>query len=242
MSINFKATKVDGFEKELLYNVEGYLARPVTLDKTSIIGLVPDADGHYIIPQGTLLVGKAGSLFDNPQQLAVQASVTQTRASVTVNSAFKVTAREAGDVTDTVSLVVGTKRATTVTHSAGALVVTLGVDKSGNVSVSYDDVVKLINDDEVANSFYVAEIVAGFDGSTVAAATPTSAVPAMSGGAVEAVTDKIDGVLYHSVDVSDGEAVGTMVYAGVINKDAMPVEPSDAVEAALPHIKFARID
>ena len=64
----------------------------------------------------------------------------------------------------------------------------------------------------------------------------------MSGGAVEAVTGKIDGVLYHSVDVSDGEAVGTMVYAGVINKDAMPIEPSDAVEAALPHIKFARID
>lgn len=239
MSIEIKQDAVAGFDKELLMNVEGYLAKPVTVSKDTIADLAPDADGHYVIPQGTLLVGQGGSLFDDPMQLAVKATATQTQATVTVNSAFTVTAKAAGDLAYTIKLVAGTSASPKVAFAAKTLTVTLGVNKSGAIKTTYEEVVKLINDDTVANSYVVAKLVDGFDGSTVAAATSADAVTA--GGAAETV-DKVDGILYHSVCVDNGEQPATMVFAGYVNVDAMPVEPSDAVKAALPHIKFGRID
>ena len=52
----------------------------------------------------------------------------------------------------------------------------------------------------------------------------------------------IDGVLLHSVDVTDGEATGAMMIGGNINIDNMPVTPDAAVIAKLPNINFLRRD
>ena len=240
MSISFKTPSVGGFDKELLLNVEGYLARPATVSKATIPGLAPNNKGRYIIPQGTLVVGAKGSILTNPMQEVVQATVTQTRATATVASTVVVTAKAAGTVAYTVALEKGTTRNPSVSFDGTALVVKLAVNRAGNVTTTYDDVVTLINNDTVANSYVVASIADGADGSAVAAAT--SDAVALAGGAAEAVTGNIDGVLYHSVDVTDGEAPATVVISGIINVDNMPVEPSDAVKAKLPHIIFGRID
>ena len=240
MSINAKPTPVDGDDKELLLNVEGYLARPATVSKSTIPNLAPNDKGRYIIPQGTLVVGTSGSILTNPMQEVVQATVTQTRATATVASTVVVTAKSAGVVAYTVALENGTTRTPSVSFDGTALVVKLAVNRNGNVTTTYDDVVSLINNDTVANSYVVASLADGADGSAVAVATKEAV--ALSGGAAEAVTGNIDGVLYHSVDVTDGEAPATVVIRGIINVDNMPVEPSDAVKAKLPHIIFGRID
>lgn len=238
MSVNFQVTPVDGLDKELLLNVEGYIARPATISKAAIPNMKPDADGHYIVPQGTLVVGKSGSILENPLQEVVQATVTQTRATATVASKFTVTAKTAGVVAYTVTLVKGTNGNSSVSFDGTDVKVTLAVNRSGNVKTTYKDVVDLINNDATANSYVVAKLVDGEDGSDVAAETTET----LAGGAAEAVTGDIDGILYHSVDVSAGEAPCTVLIRGVVNVDNMPVEPSAAVKAKLPHIIFGRID
>lgn len=238
MSVNFQATPVDGLDKELLLNVEGYIARPATISKAALPDMKPDADGHYIVPQGTLVVGKSGSILENPLQEVVQATVTQTRATATVASKFTVTAKTAGVVAYTVTLVKGTNGNSSVSFDGTDVKVTLAVNRSGNVKTTYKDVVDLINNDATVNSYVVAKLVDGEDGSDVAAETTET----LAGGAAEAVTGDIDGILYHSVDVSAGEAPCTVLIRGVVNVDNMPVEPSAAVKAKLPHIIFGRID
>ena len=238
MSVNFQVTPVDGLDKELLLNVEGYIARPATISKAAIPDMKPDADGHYIVPQGTLVVGKSGSILENPLQEVVQATVTQTRATATVASKFTVTAKTAGVVAYTVTLAKGTNGNSSVSFDGTDVKVTLAVNRSGNVKTTYKDVVDLINNDATVNSYVVAKLVDGEDGSDVAAETTET----LAGGAAEAVTGDIDGILYHSVDVSSGESPCTVLIRGTVNVDNMPVEPSAAVKAKLPHIIFGRID
>ena len=239
MSINAAQYEVTGFDKELLMNVEGYLAKPVTVSKDTIQDLKADADGHYVIPQGTYLVGASGSLFDDPMQLAIQATTAETQATVTVNSSVVITAKKSGALAYTIKFVAGTSATPNVTFASNTLTVKLGVNKSGTIKTTYDEVVKLINSDMTANTYVVAKLAEGVDGSTVAAATASDAVTA--GGADE-TAGAVDGILYHSVCVDDGEQPATMVFAGYVNVDALPVEPTNAIKSALPHIKFGRID
>ena len=242
MAINFGKSPVTGMDdKELLLVSEGYVARPVTVSKDTIAGLTP-VDGHYIIPQGTYLYGKEGSLLVNPQQEAVAVKETVTKSTLTVNSSVIVTAKAEGDFSAyTVAFKKGTKRALSVNFDVKtkALVVTLAVDKAGAITTTYKEVVDAINDDIVANTFVKAELASGVGEDAVAA--EATAAPLSSGG--DATVDgDIDGILYHSVDVTDGEATGALIIHGYVNVDNMPSVPSAAVKAKLPHIVFGRKD
>ena len=80
---------VAGFDPEILLISEGYVARPVSVDKNTISGLQPDEKGRYIIPYGTYLTGVGGSLLENPQQLAVAVVPTVTKASTAINTVLE---------------------------------------------------------------------------------------------------------------------------------------------------------
>lgn len=242
MAINIGSNPVTGMDdKELLLVSEGYVARPVTVSKDTIADLTP-VDGHYIIPQGTYLYGKNGSLLVNPQQEAVEVKETVTKSTLTVNSSVVVTAKDEGDLSAyTVALTKGTKRTASVSFDVAskALVVTLAVNKADAITTTYKEVVDLINNDIVANTFVVAELASGVGDDAVAA--EAVAAPLSKGGDATVASD-IDGVLYHSVDVTDGEATGALIIHGYINVDNMPSVPSAAVKAKLPHIVFGRKD
>lgn len=240
MSNVFKVTQVDGFDKELLLVGEGYMARPVTLNKATVSGLVADDKGHYIIPQGIYLTGAAGSLLLNPQQNAVAVVPTVAKASATVGTALVVTAKADGGVAYSVELTKGTSKYIKVTADATKATVALAVDsKGGDIISTNADVVKAINSDTTANTYVSAALATGANGDDLAVVT---AAVATSNGAADAVASDIDGILYHSVDVTDGEATGAMIYKGVINIDNMPEIPGAAVKAKLPNIVFARRD
>lgn len=235
--------KVARFDPELLLIGEGYVARPVTLNKDTISGLQPNENGKYIIPYGTYLYGSSGeSLLVNPQQTAVAVVPSVTFATATIGSVLKVTAKAEGDLSYVVSLVEGTDSTFSVvvggTGASKTIAVTLPVNKSGDVTVTYDDVVSLINNDIEANTYVFAEIASGADGTDVAAAgTGTT-----SGGGATTIGD-VDGILYHSVDVTLGENTGALIIAGYIDVDKMPQGvPGAAIKAKLPRITFARKD
>lgn len=232
-----------GFDKELLLVGEGYIARPVTVNKNTVAGLTADEAGRFIVPQGTYLYGAGGeSLLTNPQQYAVEVVPTVTKSTGTVNTVLEITAKREGAVADVVTLIVGTDSTFSVTVGGSGLAktidVTLPVDSLGNVTATYDDVVAKINGDMEANSFVGASIATGEDGTTTAAAGTAT----LAGGGAETVTSDIDGILYHSVDVTLGEATGALMIAGYVDVDKMPSVPGAAVKAKLPNITFARKD
>lgn len=242
--IDYKIDPVRGFDKELLLLQDGYVARPVSLSKATIPGLTPDDAGHYVIPQGTFLYGANGnSLLTDPQQEAVAVIPTVTKATVTLNSIIVFTATDEGALTYTVEFTSNSSGADPLTVAVDAshnLTVNLETDASGTIVSTYDDVVRAVNNDIVANTYFVASIASGQDGTTVA--QDEAATPLANGGATTVSSD-IDGVLYHSVIVDDGEQTGAMIIHGYIDADKMPDGmPGAAVKAKLPHIVFARKD
>ena len=99
--------------------------------------------------------------------------------------------------------------------------------------------VKAINENIEANSLVIAKLASGADGSALATAVSSTS---LAGGDAMSVSGDIDGILYHTVDVTDGEAMGAMIIHGYINEDAMPDVPGAAIKAKLPHIVFGRKD
>lgn len=237
MSINFGWKRVDGFDKELLLYGEGYIGKPVTLDANSG-GIITTDEGRKIIPQGSYLFGTSNSLITNPQQMAKVVSPSSTKATVTIGTKLVITAKAEGAVAIEVELKKGTTKGISVDATASKVTVTLGVNKNDNIVSTYGDVVKTINDNMDANTLIIASLASEADADVVAVeGTGTTA----SGGATTVSSD-IDGVLLHSIDVTDGEATGAMMIAGYINMDNMPEVPGEAVMAKLPNIHFGRID
>lgn len=252
MSNDFSSKKLVGFDKTLELYHEGYVAQPVTVNKSTISGLTADAAGNYYIPQGTFITGAVNSLIDNPMQYAIQATVSETKAAITVNSSVVITAKQSGALAYAIQFVKGTegipvnpkdltmKASVAYTAATTKFVVTLQVDGDGVIYATYNDVVAAINNDLIANSLITAALASGVDIDTLATVTTVDAVTA--GGATEVVTGIIDGILHNTIDVTNGEAVGAMMIAGYVNVDNLPTVPSAAVKAALPKIMFGRID
>jgi len=251
--INFQMKAVDGFDKELLLIYDGYVARPVTVDQSTIAGLVPDDKGHYIIPAGTYLYGENGeSLLLNPNQKAVAVIPTEVLASAKLGTGVTgasstgtvvVTAKKSGDLAYKFDISKGTTAVASIAYASATTTVTikLAVDDDDDVLTTYGQLVQLINDDMVVNSLVKAELVDGYEDEVVVEETGASAVET-AGGGTETVSSDIDGILYHSVDVTMGEATGAMIIKGVINVDNLATEPGAALKAKLPHIIFGRRD
>ena len=251
---SFANRALSAFDNELLLYQDGYVARPVTVDKTTITGLTANEAGRYIIPQGTYLTGSTGSLLDNPQQLAIQATVTEANSTAVINSSVNIKVKESGVYAYVFSLVkettaspvesedTATKGTISYDSATKKFTITLAINKAGTIISTYGDVVALINNDEIANTFVVASLATGVKPTALAAVTATDVTTTAAAGSKETVTGIIDGILYHSVDVTNGAEDATLMIAGYVNMDNMPAVPSTAVKAALPRITFSRID
>ena len=64
---------------------------------------------------------------------------------------------------------------------------------------------------------------------------PTQAAVAAAGGSSEGAV-AAEGVLYHDVDVTDGDALGTMIIRGVLDGTKLPANITAAQKATLPMI------
>lgn len=231
-----------GTDKELLLIREGYVARPVTLDKTSMAGITADDNGKYWIPQGSYLTGSdGGSLLDNPLQTASVVVPSGAVGTATINGAVVVSGKSySSDSLPTVTISKGTSATTTIEESSGNFTVKLAVDGSDNIIATNQDVVDIINDDMDANSYFIANLANETVGSGLAATVAATTISSGTDATISA--SQIDGVLYHSVDVTDGANVGAMIISGYIDVDKMPTVPNSTIKDELPRITFARRD
>lgn len=243
MAINFGKNQLEGFDKTLQLIREGYASRPVTLTKDSITGLQPTAGGRYVIPQGTFLVGASGSILENPNQYSVAADISVTFDTATLDSKVDFTSVKAENmgfvITCTKASVASSPASLSYVEASKAINVTLATDEDGDEATTVAELVALINNDDVVGQLVVASKHTGVLDSAI---ITTAATATTSGGGVQSVTGDIDGILYHSVDVTDGEATGACMISGYVNIDNMPFNPGASIRAKLPRITFGKID
>ena len=236
----FKQTPIAGMEDSILYFTENYVAKPIMLDKTTITGLTANADGKFIIPRGTFLTGTAGSLKERPNQIAKQAVFTGVAGTLALLTYVRIVDKQESNRVLTFKVTKPAKATTTATVAVSGLTIEIKVANDGtNILTTLGDIVTLINGNMEANSLCVASLTDETKANTVATEV-ASAVTA--GGANDTGTGDVDGILMHSVDVTDGEATGALVLAGFVDLDKIGIEPSTNFKTKLPMIAFLRKD
>ena len=132
------------------------------------------------------------------------------------------------------------KATNTATVAVSGLSIEIKVATDGtNILTTLGDIVTLINGNMEANSLCVASLNDETKADTVATEV-ASAVTA--GGVNDTGTGDVDGILTHSVDVTDGEATGALMLAGFVDLDKIGIEPSTNFKTKLPMIAFLRKD
>ena len=236
----FKQTPIAGMEDSILYFTENYVAKPIMLNKTTITGLTANADGKFIIPRGTFLTGTAGSLKERPNQIAKQAVFTGVAGTLALLTYVRIVDKQESNRVLTFKVTKPAKATTTATVAVSGLTIEIKVANDGtNILTTLGDIVTLINGNMEANSLCVASLTDETKANTVATEV-ASAVTA--GGANDTGTGDVDGILMHSVDVTDGEATGALVLAGFVDLDKIDIEPSTNFKTKLPMIAFLRKD
>ena len=236
----FKQTPIAGMEDSILYFTENYVAKPIMLNKTTITGLTANADGKFIIPRGTFLTGTAGSLKERPNQVAKQAVFTGVAGTLDLLTYVRIVDKQESNRVLTFKVTKPAKATTTATVAVSGLTIEIKVANNGtNILTTLGDIVTLINGNMEANSLCVASLTDETKANTVATEV-ASAVTA--GGANDTGTGDVDGILMHSVDVTDGEATGALVLAGFVDLDKIDIEPSTNFKTKLPMIAFLRKD
>ena len=236
----FKQTPIAGMEDSILYFTENYVAKPIMLNKTTITGLTANADGKFIIPRGTFLTGTAGSLKERPNQVAKQAVFTGVAGTLNLLTYVRIVDKQESNRVLTFKVTKPAKATTTATVAVSGLTIEIKVANDGtNILTTLGDIVTLINGNMEANSLCVASLTDATKADIVATVV-ASAVTA--GGANDTSTGDVDGILMHSVDVTDGEATGALVLAGFVDLDKINIEPSTNFKSKLPMIAFLRKD
>ena len=227
-------------EDSILYFTENYVAKPIMLNKTTITGLTANADGKFIIPRGTFLTGTAGSLKERPNQVAKQAVFTGVAGTLNLLTYVRIVDKQESNRVLTFKVTKPAKATTTATVAVSGLTIEIKVANNGtNILTTLGDIVTLINGNMEANSLCVASLTDETKADTVATEV-ASAVTA--GGANDTGTGDVDGILMHSVDVTDGEATGALVLAGFVDLDKIDIAPSTNFKTKLPMIAFLRKD
>jgi hypothetical protein len=231
--------------KEVLKFPDHYVALAVMVDDADIQA---NDDGKKIVPKGTVVGGKNGSVLANLDE-----PVVEKHADPAVKAGL--TTGEDNDVNNEIVW-----EAVTAGHIGNLITITLedpdDANKSLAVSVTgFDIVVSLATDVDKKITSTPATIVAAVNGDdsakllVLAAGTGTDPVEAvgkthLSGGA-DPQTTGAEGVLLNDVDVTYGDKEGAMLIHGFVAIDKMPYGDNNAAVAAaaglvLPMIKFIK--
>lgn len=235
--------------KEILKFPDHYVALAVMVDDDGVDAV----DGKKIVPKGTIVGGKTGSVLTD-----VSEPVTEKHADPAV-AAKLITGEDAsGDGGDNTKI---TFTAVTAGHLGNLISVELEDPGSANQSLDctvtgFKIVVSLATGADKGITSTPATIVAKVNGTAAAAllvtaaGTGTDAVEAvpethLSGGADPAATGA-EGVLMNDIDVTYGAKEGAMIIHGFIAIDKMPYGNDNGTVAAAaarvlaPAIKFIK--
>lgn len=233
--------------KEVLKFPDHYVALAVMVDDADIQA---NDDGKKIVPKGTVVGGKNGSVLANLDE-----PVVEKHADPAVKAGL--TTGEDNDVDLNNEIV---WEAVTAGHIGNLITITLVDPGKANESLSvsvtgFDITVSLATGADKKITSTPATIVAAVNGDNsakllvLAAGTGTDPVEAvgkthLSGGA-DPQTTGAEGVLLNDVDVTYGDKEGAMLIHGFVAIDKLPYSTGNAAVAAaaglvLPMIKFIK--
>ena len=231
--------------KEILKFPDHYVALAVMVDDD---GIQANEDGKKIVPKGTVVGGKNGSVLANLDEPvvekhadpAVKAGLT-TGEDNDVNNEIVWEAVTAGHIGNLITITLedpdDAEQSLSVTVDGFDITVSLatGVDKK--ITSTPATIVAAVNGDDSAKLLVLA---AGTGIDPVEAVGKTH----LSGGA-DPQTTGAEGVLLNDVDVTHGDKEGAMLIHGFVAIDKMPYGDNNAAVAAaaglvLPMIKFIK--
>ena len=231
--------------KEVLKFPDHYVALAVMVDDADIQA---NDDGKKIVPKGTVVGGKNGSVLANLDE-----PVVEKHADPAVKAGL--TTGEDNEVNNEIVW-----EAVTAGHIGNLITITLVDPGKANESLAvsvtgFDITVSLATGVDKKITSTPATIVAAVNGDdsakllVLAAGTGTDPVEAvgkthLSGGA-DPQTTGAEGVLLNDVDVTYGDKEGAMLIHGFVAIDKMPYGDNNAAVAAaaglvLPMIKFIK--
>lgn len=224
--------------KQILKFSDHYVAMTVTVSDQ---GVLPDEDGHKIVPAGTI-VGGNGVILDPSKPVSdvnlgiVAASFTTTFAAKNSNLLF--TAKSEGPTGNDIKVALVDPAVADgvlcVSVADKVITVTLATDDTKAIISTANDVIGVIMDDANARKLVDVRPANGNSGVGIVSGLTTTALTGGTAGA----GGKAEGVLMNDTDVTYGSALSAMIIHGYIDVNKMPVPPNDADIAALRQITF----
>ncbi|MDR2527941.1 MAG: hypothetical protein LBD04_02840 [Synergistaceae bacterium] len=223
-------TEVFGGRNEILATYPGGISS-VTV-QVSDVGLTADEHGRKILPAGTIVGGINGSVFEDATRMVARGGAATLR-----------TALPGGD--NDVEFVAKTGGATTVAYvkpapsaplsvavAGGNITVTLATNAPGDIVSTANDVKNAVNATGASAALVEAKNIQSDSGEGIVTEMPLTALTANANVPVA------DGVLYNDVDLTYGPRPGSMIIAGNINADKIPVLPTAAQKDAMKRLTF----
>lgn len=226
-------------DSDIRFFTTNYSARPVILDDS---GIEADEDGRKVVYAGTFL---GGGVLENSNVPAVKigtggrkAALTTSFSSVNSNLIFvaSMLGKEGNDLKIALIKPSSNNAVLSVSVASSTISIQLATDSAGAIVSTASQVMNAVNQNTNSNSLVNVNLVAGSDGSGIVSALTATALD----GGVDGVSTTAEGVLFHSVDVTDGPETGTMMISGFVNLDRIPNEPTDEIKEALKGIQFLR--
>jgi len=224
-------------QKEIL-KYDHYVAHAVTV---STAGVSADRDsGKYIVPAGTVVGGTSKSALLNPSERVVVKNTPSVAASITfgtnANGAVTFTAVTPGTTGNAIKVAFldpsTASAALSVDIAADTINVYLATNTSSALTTTAAQVVTAVNAHLAARTVVTAA-KSGTGATVVAAKAATALAGGKDGNAKDA-----EGILLWDVDVTNGDAAGTMVVHGFINRANLPTVVCSEAQAVLKNITF----
>lgn len=220
--------------KQILFNVQNQVSVGVIVSAT---GVAPNADGKKIVKAGTPVGGTTKSALLNRSEPVTDKAVAAIKSTLKTGSTTSEilwTAKVAGAAGDEIKIVLvdpAEETATTTVSVTGKVITVTLKDPTGlEVTATAKEVVAAVK--AKAEAAALVDVAVTGTGEGVVA---EKAETALADGADATMVDGVEGVLLHDVDVTLGDANGTMLIWGFVNLKRLDpeVEISAAAVAAL---------
>jgi hypothetical protein len=212
-------------------------------------GISADADGNKIVDRGTIVGGVSNPVLanldgnetveeKNTQKTAASLEIDNTNADadivVTANQDGPYPGEDGDEIEVKLTDPSGNDQDLSVSVDGDTIDVSLATGGSGSITSTANEVIAAINAHLMAGYMVTAETAAEEDGSGVVEAQSAAA---LSGGN-DGTGYLAEGVLVNDVDVTNGDAPGSMYVFAYIDEDKLDSVPSEDAREALEGITF----
>lgn len=192
-----------------------------------------DESGKKILPAGTIVGGIGKKVLENRYTLVGRhGNPMLTTALIGYDNDVRFVSKSSTTYNIVYSHTSAPNTPLSVAYSSPTVTFTLGTDASGNIITTANDIVALVAITSSVNTLLTATLADPQQGGGIVTAMASTPMVPINNVSVP------EGILFNSVDVTEGNKHVAMIYAGSIDIAKLPVAPTAAQVTALSRISF----